>query len=54
MIVIAHRLNTIIASDRVLVLSHGTDLEYDSPTKLMNDPYSEFSQLLKEIRKKKK
>jgi len=31
MIVIAHRLNTIIQSDRVLVLSHGTDLEYDSP-----------------------
>lgn len=54
MIVIAHRLNTIISSDRVLVLSHGTDLEYDSPQKLMDDPYSEFTQLLKELKKKKK
>ena len=28
---IAHRLNTIIHSDRVLVLSHGSVLEYDNP-----------------------
>ena len=42
MITIAHRLNTIIKSDRVLVLSYGEILEYDTPQKLMNDPDSEF------------
>lgn len=53
-ITIAHRLNTIIKSDKVLVLSKGTLVEYDSPNNLMSDPNSEFSKLLKEIKKKKK
>jgi ABC-type multidrug transport system fused ATPase/permease subunit len=51
MITIAHRLNTIISSDRVLVLSFGEVLEYDSPERLMSDPNSEFSQLLQELKK---
>lgn len=51
MITIAHRLNTIINSDRVLVLSYGEILEYDSPAKLMSDPESEFSRLLQELKK---
>lgn len=51
MITIAHRLNTIINSDRVLVLSYGEILEYDSPAKLMSDPDSEFSRLLQELKK---
>ncbi len=51
MITIAHRLNTIIKSDRVLVLSYGEILEYDSPSTLMADPDSEFSQLLRELEK---
>ena len=51
MITIAHRLNTIINSDRVLVLSFGEVLEYDSPAALMADPDSEFSKLLQEIKK---
>ena len=46
MITIAHRLNTIIHSDRVLVLSYGQVLEYDAPEKLLADPNSEFSQLV--------
>jgi len=53
-ITIAHRLNTIMGSDKVLVLSHGQVVEYDAPQTLMNDPTSQFSELLKEIKKKKK
>ena len=37
MLVIAHRLNTIIHSDKVLVLSFGKVAEYDSPSTLMQD-----------------
>jgi ABC-type multidrug transport system fused ATPase/permease subunit len=53
-ITIAHRLNTIMASDKVLVLSHGEIAEYDSPQVLMSDPKSKFSELLQEIKRKKK
>ena len=52
-ITIAHRLNTIIKSDKVLVLSHGELVEYDSPKNLMMDPNSEFAKLLQELKKKK-
>ena len=52
-ITIAHRLNTIIKSDKVLVLSHGELVEYDSPKSLMQDPHSEFAKLLQELKKKK-
>jgi ABC-type multidrug transport system fused ATPase/permease subunit len=51
MITIAHRLNTIISSDRVLILSFGQVLEYDTPASLMRDPDSEFSKLLQELKK---
>ena len=54
MLTIAHRLNTIINSDKVLVLSFGKIKEYDSPQNLMQNPESEFSQLLKEIKKENK
>jgi len=43
MVTIAHRLNTIIQSDRVLVLSYGQIKEFDSPQNLMRNPESEFS-----------
>jgi len=49
---IAHRLNTIIQSDRVLVLDKGRKLEYDSPKTLMLDPESAFSSLVRDIKKK--
>ncbi len=54
MITIAHRLNTIINSDRILVLGYGRILEYDTPRNLTDDEHSEFSRLLQELEKKEK
>ncbi len=51
-ITIAHRLNTIIESDMILVMGNGKVIEYDSPMNLMQDTNSEFAQLLKELKKK--
>ena len=50
MITIAHRLNTIIRSDLVLVLDQGRVQEYDTPRSLMADESSEFSKLLQELK----
>lgn len=43
---IAHRLNTILNSDRVLVLHGGRVAELDSPAALRSRPHSLFQQLL--------
>ncbi|XP_042794788.1 ATP-binding cassette sub-family C member 10 isoform X3 [Panthera leo] len=43
---IAHRLNTILNSDRVLVLQAGRVAELDSPAALRSQPHSLFQQLL--------
>lgn len=45
---IAHRLHTIIDSDKVLVLGSGKVLEFDAPSKLMKDSNSEFSRMLRD------
>lgn len=39
---VAHRLNTIMDSDRVLVMDHGSIAEYDTPATLMANPSSIF------------
>lgn len=52
MLVVAHRLNTIINSDMVLVMGEGQNKEYDAPQTLINNPDSEFSKLLQELKKK--
>ena len=51
MITIAHRLNTIMQSDKVMVLSFGRIIEFDEPSRLAADPNSEFASLLKELEK---
>lgn len=50
-ITIAHRLNTIIQSDMVLLLANGELQEYDSPQALMSNPDSHFSSLCKDLQK---
>jgi ABC-type multidrug transport system ATPase subunit len=45
---IAHRLNTIIDSDRVLVLDRGHVLEYDTPFALLENDSSAFSSMVAE------
>ncbi|CAH2034504.1 unnamed protein product [Thlaspi arvense] len=42
MLVIAHRLNTIIDCDKILVLSSGQALEYDSPQELLSRDTTAF------------
>ncbi|KAG0026069.1 hypothetical protein BGZ82_009678 [Podila clonocystis] len=44
---IAHRINTIMDSDRILVLDHGYVAEFDSPQALLSKPDSIFSSLVK-------
>jgi len=43
---IAHRLDTIIDFDRILVVDKGMVAEYDTPANLLRDPTSIFSQLV--------
>jgi len=45
---IAHRLNTILDYDRVLVLDKGAVLEYGSPVELLQNPEGEFHSLVSE------
>lgn len=44
-ITIAHRVQTIMDSDRVIVMEDGQILEFDSPMVLMEDVSSRFYQL---------
>ena len=48
MITIAHRLSTVMKSDKIMVMSFGEVVEFDTPQQLMSDPESRFSQLLRE------
>jgi len=45
-ITIAHRLNTIMDSDRVLVLDAGQVAEFDTPSNLLEQPHSIFAGLV--------
>ncbi|CAH1791548.1 unnamed protein product [Owenia fusiformis] len=45
-ITIAHRINTVMDSDRVIVMNKGKVAEFDSPTKLLENSKSMFSRLV--------
>ena len=45
---IAHRINTIIGNDLILVLDHGQTAEFDSPRALLSDPSSVFRAMAEE------
>ncbi|CAK9309360.1 unnamed protein product [Citrullus colocynthis] len=46
MLIIAHRLNTIIDCDRILVLEAGRVLEYNTPKELLSNEESGFSKMV--------
>ena len=48
-ITIAHRLDTVIESDRILVLDNGYVVEFDSPTNLLRKRDSSFSRLVDQV-----
>jgi ATP-binding cassette subfamily C (CFTR/MRP) protein 4 len=47
--VVAHRLNTIIDSDLLIVMDRGRVVEADSPHQLLNDPNTTFSKMVNEV-----
>nr|XP_018681653.1 PREDICTED: putative ABC transporter C family member 15 [Musa acuminata subsp. malaccensis] len=47
-LIIAHRIHTVIDSDLILVLSEGSIVEYDKPSKLLEREDSSFAKLIKE------
>eukprot|EP00286_Rhodomonas_abbreviata_P022543 CAMPEP_0181302728 /NCGR_PEP_ID=MMETSP1101-20121128/8158_1 /TAXON_ID=46948 /ORGANISM="Rhodomonas abbreviata, Strain Caron Lab Isolate" /LENGTH=1569 /DNA_ID=CAMNT_0023408211 /DNA_START=111 /DNA_END=4820 /DNA_ORIENTATION=- len=49
---IAHRLNTVMCCDRVMVLSDGRMLEMGPPADLSNDPTSQFHAMVTDPKKK--
>ncbi|KMT10481.1 hypothetical protein BVRB_5g116050 [Beta vulgaris subsp. vulgaris] len=48
LIIIAHRITSVLDSDMVLLLSHGLVEEFDCPTRLLQSNSSSFSKLVRE------
>ncbi|XP_057338415.1 ATP-binding cassette sub-family C member 5-like isoform X4 [Microplitis mediator] len=50
--IIAHRLQNVLSCDRILVMENGKILEFDTPSKLLDNPDSEFSKMIAAADKK--
>ena len=51
MLVVAHRLQTIIESDKVMVMKDGQCAEFDHPQELLKNEESHFTHLVNQMRK---
>jgi ABC-type multidrug transport system fused ATPase/permease subunit len=49
MLVVAHRISTVMNSDRILVLNNGEVAEFDTPDNLRSNPDSLFSKLTADL-----
>ncbi|CAF3572283.1 unnamed protein product [Rotaria sordida] len=49
-ITIAHRVQTIVDSDRVLVMDNGRIIEFDTPKNLLENPESTFARLVRQAK----
>lgn len=47
-ITIAHRVQTIVDSDRVLVMDNGRIIEFDTPAQLLQNSHSTFARLVRQ------
>jgi len=45
LIIVAHRISTVLNCDRILVMNEGKIAEFDTPQNLRNNPNSLFSKL---------
>jgi len=54
MLTVAHRLQTIIKSDKVMVMSYGKVAEFDGPQQLLKNPKSHFTKLVNDLQKEEK
>jgi ABC-type multidrug transport system fused ATPase/permease subunit len=54
MLTVAHRLQTIIKSDKVMVMSYGKVAEFDGPQTLLKNPKSHFTKLVNDLKKEEK
>ncbi|XP_077987901.1 ATP-binding cassette sub-family C member 5-like [Glandiceps talaboti] len=54
MLTIAHRLNTVLSYDRILVMSDGEVAEFDTPSNLIGKPNGVFAAMLKAAESSKK
>jgi len=49
MLIVAHRISTVMNSDKILVLDNGEVAEFDTPDNLRSNPNSLFSKLTTDL-----